>query len=82
MISAVGPRNVVENQVDFTKSRNVIIAALILVLSIGVHYSEGGAIIFQLGEITIRLSGIAAGALAGIVLNAILPEKDFQFEVM
>ena len=82
MISAVGLRNVVENQVDFTKSRNVIIAALILVLSIGVHYSEGGAIIFQLGEITIRLSGIAAGALAGIVLNAILPEKDFQFEVM
>ncbi len=82
MISAVGVRNVVENQVDFTKSRNVIIAALILVLSIGVHYSKAGAIIFQLGEITISLSGLAAGALVGIVLNAILPEKDYNFEVM
>ncbi len=82
MISAVGVRNVVENQVDFTKSRNVIIAALILVLSIGVHYSNAGAIVFHLGELTISLSGLAAGALVGIVLNAILPEKDFQFEVM
>ncbi len=82
MISAVGVRNVVENQVDFTKSRNVIIAALILVLSIGVNYSAAGAIAFQVGGITISLSGLAAGALVGIVLNAILPEKDFHFEVM
>lgn len=82
MISAVGVRNVVENQVDFTKSRNVIIAALILVLSIGVNYSAAGAIAFHIGEITISLSGLAAGALVGIVLNVILPEKDFQFEVM
>lgn len=79
MISAVGVRNVVEHQVDFTKSRNVIIAALILVLSIGVNYSAAGAIIFHIGEITISLSGLAVGALVGIVLNAILPEKDFQF---
>ena len=42
MISAVGVRNVVENRVDFTKSRNVIIAALILVLAIGVTYSGEG----------------------------------------
>ena len=82
MISAVGVRNVVENQVDFTKSRNVIIAALILVLSIGVNYSTAGAIAFQIGEITISLSGLAAGALVGIVLNAIFPDKDFHFEVM
>ena len=82
MISAVGVRNMVENQVDFTKSRNVIIAALILVLSIGVKFSAAGAIVFQLGEFTISLSGLAAGALVGIVLNAILPEKDFRFEDM
>lgn len=82
MISAVGVRNIVEDQVDFTKSRNVIIAALILVLSIGVNYSTAGAIVLQFGEITIKLSGLAAGALAGIVLNAILPEKDFHLEVM
>ena len=82
MISAVGVRNVVEHQVNFTKSRNVIIAALILVLSIGVNYSAAGAIMFQIGEITISLSGLAAGALVGIILNAILPEKDFELNAM
>ena len=80
MISAVGVRNVVENQVDFTKSRNVIIAALILVLSIGINYSAAGAIAFQIGKITISLSGLAVGALTGIILNAILPGKDYVFD--
>lgn len=75
MISAVGVRNVVENQVDFTHSRNVIIAALILVLSIGINYSSAGAIIFTVGSVTFSLSGIAVGALTGIILNAILPEE-------
>jgi uracil permease len=80
MISAVGVRNIVENQVDFTKTRNVIIAALILVLSIGINYSAAGSIAFQLGSITISLSGLAVGALTGIILNAILPGKDYVFE--
>ena len=74
MISAVGVRNIVENHIDFTKSRNVIIAALILVLSIGVNYSTAGAIAFQIRSITISFSGLAIGALTGIILNAILPE--------
>ncbi len=80
MISAVGVRNVVENKVDFAKSRNVIIAALILVLSIGINYSTAGAIAFTIGEITISLSGLAVGALTGIILNAILPGKDYNFD--
>ncbi len=80
MISAVGVRNVVENQVDFTKSRNVIIAALILVLSIGIKYSSLGAISFPVGSITISLSGLAVAAIAGIALNAILPGKDYEFQ--
>lgn len=80
MISAVGVRNIVENKVDFTKTRNVIIAALILVLSIGINYSAAGAIAFQIAGITIRLSGLAVGALTGILLNAILPEKDYVFD--
>jgi hypothetical protein len=63
-------------KIDFTKSRNVIIAALILVLSIGVNYSAAGAILFQVGSITISISGIAAGALAGILMNAVLPDKE------
>jgi uracil permease len=75
MISAVGVRNVVENQIDFTKSRNVIVAALILVLSIGVNYSAAGAIVFSIGSITISLSGLAIGALSGIILNAFFPDN-------
>lgn len=78
MISAVGVRNVVENNVDFTKSRNVIIAALILVLSIGISYGPG-AIAFPVGNVTISLSGLAVAALVGIVLNAVLPGKDYEF---
>lgn len=73
MISAVGVRNVVENKVDFTNTRNVIIAALILVLAIGVTYSGN----IQIGVVS--LSGLAVASIVGIVLNAILPGKDYQF---
>ncbi|MDO4733155.1 MAG: uracil-xanthine permease family protein [Bacillota bacterium] len=80
MISAVGVRNVVENNVDFTKSRNLIIAALIMVLSVGIKYGlEAEAIVFTIGEVTISLSGLATGALVGVILNAILPGKDYEF---
>ena len=79
MISAVGVRNVVENKVDFTKSRNVIIAALILVLAIGIKYNGSGAIDIPIGSITISLSGIAVAAIVGIVLNAVLPGNDYEF---
>ena len=75
MISAVGVRNVVENQVDFKSSRNVLIMALILVLSIGISYSQAGCL--NLGFT--KLSGLAVGALIGIILNAILPGKDYEF---
>jgi len=83
MISAVGVRNVVENQVDFTKSRNVLIAAMILCLAIGIKYSPvtGGAITFPVGAITISLSGLAVAAIVGIVMNAVLPGKDYEFGV-
>ena len=80
MISAVGVRNVVENQVDFTKSRNVIIAALILVLAIGIKYNGTGTIDIPVGSITISLSGLAVAAIVGIVLNAVLPGKDYEFQ--
>lgn len=76
MISAVGVRNVVENKIDFTQTRNVIIAALILVLSIGIAYSSAGALAITIGSVTISLTGLAAGVLVGIILNAILPGKD------
>ncbi|MBR5075842.1 MAG: uracil-xanthine permease [Bacteroidales bacterium] len=75
MISAVGVRNVVENRVDFTSSRNLIIAALILVLAIGIKYGANDAI--SLGFTS--LSGLAVAALVGILLNAILPGNDYEF---
>ena len=77
MISAVGVRNVVENQVDFTKSRNVLIAAMILGLAVGVTYS--GAILIPVGSVTISMSGLAVAALVGIFMNAVLPGKDYEF---
>lgn len=76
MISAVGVRNVVENKVDFTNSRNVIVAALILVLAIGINYSVGS---IQIGIVS--LSGLAVASIVGIAVNAILPGKDYEFGV-
>ena len=75
MISAVGVRNVVENRVDFTNSRNVIVAALILVLAIGINYSVGS---ISIGIVS--LSGLAVASIVGIIVNAILPGKDYVFQ--
>ncbi|MGM9792474.1 MAG: uracil-xanthine permease family protein [Candidatus Cryptobacteroides sp.] len=75
MISAVGVRNIVDNQVDFTKSRNLIVAALILVLAIGIKYGAGDAI--NIGFTS--LSGLAVAALVGVIVNAVLPGKDYEF---
>ncbi len=81
MISAVGVRNIVENKVDFTRSRNVIIAALIMVLAIGIKYSDAGAVSFTVGSVVISLSGLAVAAIVGIALNAVLPGNDYEFGV-
>ncbi len=75
MISAIGVRNVVENRVDFTNSRNLIIAAVIMVCGLG--FSDG--LTFTVGEAHITLTSLAIAAIAGIVLNAILPGKDYEF---
>lgn len=80
MISAVGVRNLVENKVDLTVSRNLIIAALILVLAIGINYGPG-SISFNIGGAHIALSGLAVAALVGIIANAALPGKDYEFGV-
>ncbi len=75
MISAIGVRNVVESRVDFTKSRNLIIAAIILVTALGL--TDGAS--FTIGSVHINLSALACASIAGIVLNAILPGKDYVF---
>ncbi len=78
MISAVGVRNVVESRVDFTKSRNLVIAAVILVSALGINFATGG-ISFAIAGYTITLSGLAIAAILGILLNAILPGNDYVF---
>ncbi|MBQ8389717.1 MAG: uracil-xanthine permease, partial [Oscillibacter sp.] len=75
MISAIGMRNVVENRVDFTNSRNLIIAAVILVCGLGF----GSGLTFEIGGASITLTSLAIAAIAGIALNAILPGNDFEF---
>ena len=77
MISAIGVRNVVENKVDFTKSRNLIIAAVILVSGLGFS----GGITFTIDQTTITLTSLAIAAILGIALNAILPGNDYEFGV-
>lgn len=76
MISAIGVRNVVENQVDFTKSRNLIVAAVILVSGLGF----GNGITFTVAGTSITLTSLAIAAILGIALNAILPGKDYEFD--
>ena len=78
MISAIGVRNVVENKVDFTNSRNLIIAAVILVCALG--FNSVGGITFAVAGLSINLSGLAIAAIAGILLNAILPGNDYEFD--
>ena len=79
MISAVGVRNIVENQVDLTKSRNLIIAAVMFVSGLG--FSSVGGITFTVGDAAVTLSGLAIAALCGVILNAILPGNDYVFGV-
>ena len=75
MISAIGVRNVVENAVDFTNSRNLIIAAVILVCGLGFS----GGLTFRVGSASVTLTGLAIAAIAGILLNAVLPGNDFSY---
>ena len=77
MISAIGVRNIVENKVDFTNSRNLIIAAVILVCGLG--FTNG--LTFTVGSASITLTGLAIAAIAGIILNAVLPGNDYEFGV-
>ena len=77
MISAIGVRNVVENKVDLTKSRNLIIAGVIFVCGLGFR----SGLTFEVAGVSITLTGLAVAALAGILLNIILPGNDYEFGV-
>ena len=75
MISAIGVRNMVENGTNFQESRNIIVAAAILSLSLGISFSKAGSIGFSIGNLNVSLSGLAVASIVGILLNAILPNK-------
>ncbi|KAB3532121.1 uracil-xanthine permease [Alkaliphilus serpentinus] len=70
MIAAIGGRTLVENKVDFTQSRNLIIAAVILVLGLG-----GASLPVNIGDVNFAVEGMALAAIVGIILNKVLPEK-------
>jgi uracil permease len=74
MISATGIRTIVENHIDFKNMRNILIAALILVCGLGFNTYP-----LVLGPI--QLGGLAVAALVGILANAILPGKDYEFKM-
>jgi uracil permease len=85
MITATRVRTIVENKVDFKNMRNVLVAALILVTGLGIQPVLRW---FQLGRARLgfgqnRLSeflGLATAAIVGIIVNAILPGKDYEFD--
>lgn len=68
MISSVGVRIVVNEALDFSHSRNLMISALILVLGIGVDS-------FPIGVSGVTISGLAVAAFVGVVLNKLLPSE-------
>lgn len=72
MISAVGLRTLVENKVDFTRSRNLFIAAIILVSGLAF---EQIPLIIHIGATAITFKGLACAAIFGILANAIIPEN-------
>ncbi len=80
MISSIGVRNMVENKVDLTKSRNLIVAAVILVSALGITFSSARNISFTVFGVTIALTGLAVAAIVGIIFNAVLPGKDYVFK--
>lgn len=72
MIASVGVRTVVDAQLDFGNSRNLIISSIIFVLGIAVDNIS----IWQ----TVSVSGLALAAFSGVVLNKILP-KDREIKL-
>jgi uracil permease len=78
MISATGIRTIVENKIDFTNMRNIIIMALILVCGLGFNANP---IQLTFGSATLTFGGLASAAIIGIIVNAILPGKDYEFNM-
>lgn len=71
IIAASGLRMLVDAKIDFDNKRNLVIASVILVIGIGKAHLD-----FTIGNIPFNLEGMALAAVAGIILNLILPKKE------
>lgn len=70
IIASSGFRVFVEDKVDFSKKRNLVIASVIIVLGIG-----GAAVKFKFNGADVEIAGVALATLVGIILNLVLPSK-------
>jgi uracil permease len=77
MIAAVGMRTLVEAQVDFKKSRNMLVVGLILVFGLGV---SGLSSPITIGDVSV--SGLAVAAVVGVIANLVLPLRMEEDEVV
>ncbi|HOP70989.1 MAG: uracil-xanthine permease family protein [Bacillota bacterium] len=73
MIASVGMRVMVENKIDFSSGRNMLIAAFVLTLGMMSILGENNPAVIDLGFI--QLEGLSLATIVGITLNLILPEE-------
>lgn len=73
MIASIGIRTLVEAQLDFTHSRNLVIVALILTTGLG--FGAIGGIPLAIGATTLHISGLFIATVVGVLLNLILPKS-------
>ena len=68
-----GLKILINNQVDFTNTKNVVVAATMLVLGLG-----GAALSFIYGDLSISISGMSLAAIIGVLLNLLVPEEKHE----
>lgn len=69
-ISVNGLKVLIENRIDFGKSKNIVVASTMLVLGLG-----GAAISIIHGDLSVTISGMSLAAIIGILLNLLLPDE-------
>ena len=69
-ISVNGLKVLIENHIDFGKSKNIVVASTMLVLGLG-----GAAISIVSGDLSVTISGMSLAAIVGILLNLLLPDE-------
>ena len=69
-ISVNGLKILIQNQVDFGNTKNIVVASSMLVLGLG-----GAAISIVTKNISVSISGMSLAAIIGILLNLIIPNE-------